>query len=565
MVSIGIDLGTTNSLAAVFSAEGAPKIIPLSAEHPELPSAVSLAPDGALLIGDAARARALTHPGDTATAFKRAIGTGKRFELGERDFSALELSSLLLKEMFAKLEAELDAQIEDLVITVPAYFNSVQREQTMAAAELAGIRVSRLVNEPTAAALAYGLQNLEEETSFIVLDLGGGTFDVTILEMFEGVMEVRASSGDAFLGGEDFTDALGQLLAERAGLEAPHAPEAAEALRYGAERIKRALSQQQEARISLVIGETAHDIAVSREDFETAAAELLARMRRPIEQALYDAKIRPDAIERVLLVGGATRMPMVRSLASRLFGRLPERGIDPDQIVAMGAAVQAGLCADDAALEDVVMTDSAPFSLGIATADTSLGVYDASLFAPIIERNTTIPASRSQQFWTMQKGQRQLRVSVYQGEAPMVRDNIHMGTLDVNVPEGEAGREGIDVRLSYDVSGLLQVDATVLSTGKVKTLTIEGSSAKLSEEERKRSRARLAELKLHPRDMQENKALTAELHELYAAHLGRDREVIMGLIGRFEAALATEDPREIRKAARAVREAIKSMRDGYVF
>lgn len=564
-LAVGIDLGTTNSLAAVYSQSG--EIVLVKDHNGDVltPSVVSLTADNKVLVGRGAKSRLVIAPEKSAAAFKRAIGTAKEFKLGKTAYTAIDLSALILKNMLENIEAQFDDPIESLVITVPAYFNSIQREQTLAAADLAGLRVSRLINEPTAAALAYGLQDKDAESTFVVLDLGGGTFDVSILEMFDGVMEVRASSGDAFLGGEDFTMATAIHIASKNGMTFSDLNNVAqEKLLNGAEHIKQSLSTQTEATASLEFENKSYDVTITRAQFEEICGDLTARLGKPIKRCLYDAKLSVEDIDRVLLVGGSTRMPLVRSLASRLFKKLPERGLDPDEVVAMGAAVQAGLVQKNAALDDVVMTDVSPFSMGIRSRNqTQHGTLD-NAFIPIIERNTTIPTSRENYFFTTKDQQSEILVEIYQGESPLSQDNMLLGSLNIDVPREPAGKESIAVRFSYDVNGLLEVDVTVVSTQKTKSIVIEGGAKTLNPADRAASLKRLSALKYHPRELRANQEITEAFNELFAMHLGADRDYISGLLAEFLVALNTQDEKIIPKAQKRAQEAIDALRKSYV-
>lgn len=347
----GIDLGTTHSLIAVLNEQGQVDIVPGADGSFLTPSAVGLSDEGSVLVGAAAHARRLSHPDKTHVLFKRLMGTGKEFRLGKQLFKAVDMAALVLRKLKDDFSAAYpQAQMGDVVISVPAYFASAQREATMLAAEIAGLPKPRLINEPTAAALAYGLQDREAERTFIALDLGGGTFDVSIIEMFEGVMEVRSSAGDIMLGGEDFTEVIARDMAHRLQREWKDVSAVERAiLMSNSEAIKLRLTDSDQAEVTVALN-GGKSYSLDREHFENACAELLIRLRRPIDRCLYDAGISVDAIDRVVLVGGATRMPMVRSLATRVLRRFPDVGINPDEVVAIGAAVQAGLVGRNAAL-----------------------------------------------------------------------------------------------------------------------------------------------------------------------------------------------------------------------
>jgi len=363
---VGIDLGTTNSLIAVWQ-DGVARLIPNMLGEFLTPSCVSLDEDGSILVGRAARERLQTHPERTAAVFKRHMGSDKVVHLGKRAFRAEELSALVLKALKADAEAYLGAPVTEAVITVPAYFSDAQRKATRAAGQLAGLKVDRLLNEPTAAALAYGMHQQGNESRFLVFDLGGGTFDVSILELFEGVMEVRASAGDNYLGGEDFVLTMMELFFERTGLPAKlkNDPHFMQRLTAQAESAKRVLSAAPTATMRMRHDDKDHLLEIDEELLEKVCAHLLKRLRDPVERALRDANLRSSELDSIVLAGGATRMPVVKRLVTRMFGRFPASDINPDEVVALGAAVQAGLKMKDAALKEVVMTDVSPYSLGI--------------------------------------------------------------------------------------------------------------------------------------------------------------------------------------------------------
>ncbi|MEO0939277.1 MAG: Hsp70 family protein [Pseudomonadota bacterium] len=561
---IGIDLGTTNSLIAVFE-DGAARLLPNALGDVLTPSVVSLA-EGEVLVGAAARDRLATHPRDTAAAFKRAMGTDTAFKLGAKTLRAEELSALVLRKLKADAEAALGTDLRDVVVSVPAYFNQSQRQATMAACAIAELNAVRLVNEPTAAALAYGLQDRGGESQFLVFDLGGGTFDVTVLEHFDGVMEVKASSGDAFLGGEDFTDALAKAMADTLGQPwAKLHRDVQDQLRFQADAAKRQLSGMEAYEGRVKVGSDHHDISVTRAMFSDAAVGLVKRLHRPIERCFYDSGEGIDALDRVILVGGATRMPMIRQMVARQFKMLPEMTIDPDHAVALGAAVQAGLVAEDRALDDVVMTDVSPFSVGIETA-TKLpsGQVLGGFFQPIIERNTPLPASRSRSFSSMDDNQTKLRVDVYQGEAPKVEDNVHLGQFQLDIPKAKAGMEGMTVRITYDPSGLIDVEATVQSTGKQAGIVIRENVSGLTEEQIDINLRQMATLKLHPREDEENVAFLARIRRLYEMASGDDRSMVQALLIQFEAALEGQDPDTIARLRGELGGTLDAIDDHYV-
>ena len=554
---VGIDLGTTNSLIGMWRA-GAVELIPNALGHTLTPSAVGLGDDGAVLVGLPARERLSTHPALTAAAFKRYMGTDRLLFLDKKGHRPEELSALVLRSLKADAEAYLGEPVEEAVITVPAYFNDVQRKATKAAGALAGLKVNRLLTEPTAAALAYGLESPADDELILVVDLGGGTFDVSLLHRFEGVIEVRATAGDSWLGGEDFVDAIvnaflagpGSAIREEAGT---HATAASAMLRRQAEIAKRALSSNDAATISIHHEDRPIEWTLTRDEFERISEFLLVRLRAPIERALRDARVEPEALSRIILAGGASQMPMFRRLITRLFRRLPIYQINPEEVVARGAAVRAGMASRGQGLEEMVMTDVAPFTLGIEISvkcgeGTSNRTYGQ--FLPIIERNTVIPASRSEVVSTVEDYQRHMAIRVFQGESRLVKDNVLLGELEISLPAAAAGKEAVDVRFTYDTNGLLEVDATNLSTGRRDTLVIEGNPGVLQPDEIKRRLAGLAKLKIHPRDDAVNRTLIARAARLYEERLGDTRSVIGDAMSIFANALDRQKPEDIDAARR---------------
>jgi len=554
-VIVGIDLGTTYSLVSVMRDDG-PVVLPNALGSRLTPSAVSLLENGEVVVGAAARARAVTHPERTALVWKRDMGTDREWRVGERSFSPQELSALVLRSLKADAEAALGQSIDEAVITVPAYFDEAQRRATRDAGAIAGLRVDRIINEPTAAALAYGLHERHRELRAVVLDLGGGTFDVTVLEIIEGVIEIQSSAGDVRLGGEDFVEALALGIAAKSGL-------AVEALRghpmswarvlAACEDAKRELSAADEARIllpGLAVDRGTRDleVTISRAEAESLWEPIIDRLRGPTMRALRDARLRPADVSEVLLVGGATRMPCVLRYAAQLFDRVPDRRLSPDEAVAMGAAIQAALKQGHAAVDDVVITDVAPFTLGIAVATQFGRQVVRGVFAPILERGTVIPASRVQTFRTMADDQREILVEVFQGEHASCEKNRKLGQYSLrNLPSGPAGSQGVDVRFSYDLSGLLEVEMTVLATGRKETLVVEQTPGRLTSQQIADTRKAFERIKFHPREALPNTTALARADALYVDLVGEVRETLAQAIAQFRAALDTQDPSSIER------------------
>ncbi len=549
---VGIDLGTTNSAVAIWR-DGRSQLIPNALGEFLTPSAVSVVDGETILLGAAAKDRQPTHPRETVTIFKRNIGTRKTIRLGQTDFSAEDLSALILKSLKDDAEAFLGEPVTGAVITVPAYFNDKQRKATRRAGELAGLKVERLINEPTAAALAFGVHEKAEKEAFLVFDLGGGTFDVSIVEMFDGVVEVRASAGNNRLGGEDFNDCLIDLARGRIDPEGrlskvdPIALR--ELLRVAAERARRDLSEADRASFSLTHGDDVFSAQIETSEFEAHAETLMAQLRDPVLRSLRDSGVTAESLSEVVLVGGATRMPIVRRAITRMFGRFPNASVHPDHAVALGAAVQAGLLARDEALDEIRLTDVCPFTLGVDQAERDMrGNLRFGLFSPIIERNSAIPISRVNYYCTIGDGQTAIQFGIYQGEARDVSGNVKLGELKVPVPPRPAGEVVVECRFSYDTSGLLEVDVLVPGTGTTRNLVIVDDADAMTSDDIARRRAALAELKFHPREDAMNAALLARATRCYEAFIGEKRERVGRWITAFESVLDAQDDRRIRDA-----------------
>jgi len=548
-VIFGIDLGTTNSLIAWLK-DGVPT--PVANVHGSVltPSVVSVDADGSVLVGATARERLVTHPKRSAASFKRLMGTGQKVTLGGVHYRPEDLSALVLRALKADAEHATGERVEEVIISVPAYFNDQQRKATRLAGELAGLKVLRLVNEPTAAALFHGIHERDADATFLIIDLGGGTFDVSILERFSGVMEVRATGGDSFLGGDDFTEALVLLLARKAALadKALADPARLGALRFAAESAKRALASAASCEVDLQ-GLGLGLVAVTQAEFDKACEPLLERLRAPIERALRDARLRVADLDEIALVGGASRMPMVRRLVAQLFGRLPARHLDPDQTIALGVAVCAGLTSRDAAFEEMVLTDVCPHTLGIRISESDgRGGHVGDVFLPIIERNTVVPASRVKTVQTVADNQTTLAVDIFQGESRHCSQNIELGSVELAIPPLKAGAVHVDVRYTYDVNGILDVDIAVADHGIERNLVIRKLAGDISDAEIERRRVELAALKVHPRDQDQNRLVLARANRLYEQLLGDEREQVGRWLSQFEAVLGRQDGKEIAEA-----------------
>ncbi|TAN55446.1 MAG: molecular chaperone DnaK [Betaproteobacteria bacterium] len=489
MAVIGIDLGTSNSAAAVLRG-GRPVLIP-SAEGISLggkafPSYVAFGADGTMLVGEPARRQAAANPEGTASGFKRLMGTRRKVRLREREFTPEQLSAFLLQKIKRDAEGFLGEPVKDAVVTVPAYFDDNQRSATKDAATIAGLNVLRLVNEPTAASLAYGLDRLNQDLRIAVIDLGGGTLDVTIMDFGKGVFEVKATSGDTRLGGTDMNQAILDELADRfreqSGLDLRADPKAAARLLEAAEIAKIELSTSTTTHLSLPYigmarGEPLHlEMDFTRTELERVVHSVIERCRAPVEQALRDANITPQQVDRVVFVGGPTRMPAVRRFFEDLFHRKAELGVDPMECVAAGAAIQAGVLSGE--VKDIVLVDVTPLTLGVET----LG----GVATPLIARNTPVPVKKSETFTTAADLQTSVTIHVFQGERPMARDNTSLGEFNLDgLAPAPRGMPKIDVSFDIDANGILNAAARDTATGRSQSIRISGST-RLAEDVKRR-------------------------------------------------------------------------------
>ncbi|MHA7962707.1 molecular chaperone DnaK [Paenibacillus sp. CAU 1782] len=472
---IGIDLGTTNSCVAVMEG-GEAVVIPNPEGNRTTPSIVGFKKDGERTVGETAKRQAITNPDRTIISIKRHMGTNHKEKIDDKEYTPQEISAIILQKLKADAEAYLGQTVTQAVITVPAYFNDSQRQATKDAGKIAGLEVLRIVNEPTAAALAYGLEKAEDQT-ILVYDLGGGTFDVSILELGDGFFEVKATSGDNKLGGDDFDQVIIDYLVsefkKEQGIDLSKDKAAVQRLKDAAEKAKKELSGVVSSAISLpfitmVDGVPQHlETNLTRAKFEELSADLVERTLGPTRQALSDSGMSPSDIDKVVLVGGSTRIPAVQEAVKRLIGKDPHKGVNPDEVVALGAAVQAGVLTGD--VKDVVLLDVTPLSLGIETA--------GGVFTKMIERNTTIPTSKSQVYSTYADNQTSVEIHVLQGERSMAAGNKTLGRFMLgDIPPAPRGVPQIEVTFDIDANGIVNVSAQDKGTGKSQKITITSSS-----------------------------------------------------------------------------------------
>ena len=478
--AVGIDLGTTNSVVAVLEG-GEPTVIANAEGNRTTPSIVAFKSEE-VLVGELAKRQAITNPDNTVRSIKRHIGTNWKETFEGKDYTPQEISARILQKLKRDAESYLGDDVTDAVITVPAYFNDAERQATKEAGQIAGLNVLRIINEPTAASLSYGLENNEDQ-KILVFDLGGGTFDVSILEISEGVFEVKSTSGDSKLGGDDWDQRVMDWLIDKfkssTGIDLSNDKMAIQRVQEGAEKAKIELSSTSETEINLPFI-TANDAGpqhllekLSRSEFEKITADLVERTRKPVENALTDAGMKFSDIDHVILVGGSTRMPSVQELVKSLTGKDPHKGVNPDEVVASGAAIQAGVLKGD--VKDVLLLDVTPLTLGVETK--------GGIMTKMIERNTTIPTKRSEVFSTAENNQTQVEIHILQGEREMASGNKSLGRFTLtDIPAAMAGTPQIEVTFDIDANGIVNVNAKDLGTGKEQAITITGGTA-LEEDE----------------------------------------------------------------------------------
>ena len=560
---IGIDLGTTNSLATYIDDNGEIQFIKNEYGNILIPSVVGIDENDDIVVGELAKERRMMNAGETASNFKRRMGTDAKIKVKNRTFDAQMLSSFVLKHLKENAEKQLNEKINRAIISVPAYFNDKQRRDTKMAAELAGLMVERLINEPTAAALSLGSNILNQNLKFIVLDLGGGTFDVTLLETFEDIMEVLSISGDTMLGGEDFTTKICEIFLKNIKLSiADLSRDERTKLYTKADRAKKLISLKN-VEIEMEIKGKKYKSEITQENFRETVKPLLVKMKVAIDKALQDGNTDAREIEKVILVGGAVKLGIIEEFVEKYFHKMRGEKIyfnnndfiennklvsiaaDPDTVVAYGVGIAVGMKERNKVFKERILTDVCPFTLGTEIVGRR--------FAPIIPRNTTVPTSRSEYFYTIEDYQSQVTVGIYQGESLNIDDNLFLGEFLLDVPQNLAGKEAINVRFTYDINGILEVEAKVVSTGVKKSkLIINGD---LSEEEKNEKIKMLEEIKIQSENKNKDKLLLERANRIYAEIVNTEiRNHISEYLENYQKIVVTGDRIRIQKTKKSFSE-----------
>lgn len=500
---IGIDLGTTNSLAAVWQ-DGGSRLIPNAFGEYLTPSVVSIGEDGTVYVGKTAKERLASHPDATAGAFKRFMGTSRKYMLAGKSYSPEELSAFVLKKLREDAERYLGEPVEEAVISVPAYFNDMARNATKRAGIIAGLRVERIINEPSAAALACQNRNEEEDAVLLVFDFGGGTLDVSLVECFDNVIEIQAVSGDNQLGGQDFDEMIEKHFIRSMEISAEGLSSETKAIiRKSAEKCKKDLTREKTSEMVVNCKDIQKKMEISRKDVVNICAPLFERMGKPISRVLMDAGVSAGQISRIVLVGGSCKMPVVRQYIGHLLGRNDMETLEPDHMIALGCGVCAGIKERDEEVKDMLLTDICPFSLGVDIMNIQNPARPFMSF--IIERNTALPVSRESMYANALDNQPEVRVRIYQGEAMYAEDNMRLGELAFKIPRMPKGKVQCFVRFTYDINGVLEVEVRIPVTGEQKRLVIVNKELGMSEEEVAKKLKDFEKIKVNPADEEENR------------------------------------------------------------
>ena len=553
MAIIGIDLGTTNSLGAVYRNHKV-ELIPNRFGSFLTPSVVSMADDGTILVGEVAKERLVSHPESTAASFKKDMGTEQKYILGNRTFLPEELSSFIIRSIVEDAKEYLQDEIEEVIVSVPAYFHDRQRVATKRAGALAGVTVNRIINEPSAAAMASYIDTSKEEL-FLIFDFGGGTLDVSLVECFDTMVEIISVAGDNRLGGDDFHQIMADsFLKENGLLKSKISSKTYAILLRQAEICKRKLTEEESAKMVLNLDGKTYQSEYTNQRLLDESAGLLSKIKGVLSRAMRDGEVSLSDLNAVVMVGGSSKMPLIQSYMQHVFKNIPVIVSNSDLMIAQGLGLVCAVKERNEEIKDYVLTDICPFTLGtniVNRADPS-----HPYMSPIIERNTVLPCSRMKRFYTASDNQTTLRFEILQGEHTYAEDNLKLSELSVTVPKKKCGEESADVRFTYDINGILIVDIKVLSTGQSISKVI---SQNLSDKEIMHKVEELQKLKVHPKEISENTLVLEKLKALFEEVPPYMREHVQNYISSFEVVLERQDPRRIAKYRRFLEQMIAQM------
>ena len=554
MAVIGIDLGTTNSLASVYTESGV-KVIPNSLGNKLTPSVVGLDDEGKVIVGEVAKERLITHPERTAAEFKRTMGTDKTYKLGEESFSSQQLSSILLRKIVADAKAHLNEEIDEVVISVPAYFDDKMRTATKQAAEMAGIKCERLINEPSAAALAYLYKHGWKDGTYMVVDFGGGTLDVSIIDSFDSVMEIIAVAGNNHLGGKDINEAIyNHFCLVNNLLDSNLTPEERAIIYRMSETTKIALSTNPLAVMSVCLNDQEYSLTLDNNSLIRIAHESFEKLFEPIKKALKDSRLKPNELEAIVLVGGSCKMPTVASYIEKITGVKPCSDLDPDTAISLGAGVYSGIKTKNQQLKDVVMTDICPFSLGVDCRDMN----DDVVMSFIIDRNSMLPCSQIKSYYAIHQNQTEVEFRIYQGESIIPENNIYLGSMSITCPPTNTNEFIATCRMTYDINGILVIDVTN-KEGVTVSKTLVGNNVKLSEKEIATIKAKLDKLRFSDEVDEESQLLVSRAERVIEETLSYERDFLMNALTIFKLTMNKGNSVEKRKAKEDFKKLLDSL------